>query len=238
MDTLAMPGLRYSHVRCCSCPIRERAVCSQCSAEEITRLDAIKTYRDYDAGRTILNAGEQAPVVGSIVRGVVKLVKMLPDGRSQMVGLLFAGDFVGDPSRRAVEFEAIAATPVTLCLFQREPFARLLRETPNLEQRLLDMTLGELDAAREMLLTLGRKSAREKVASFLLSLAGRAPMKDGGADVALPLTRAEIAEYLGLTIETVSRQMTKLRMEGVIAFEDPRAIRVPSLELLGHAAGG
>lgn len=238
MDTLAMPGLRYSHVRCCSCPIRERAVCSQCSADEIRMLDGIKTYRDYEAGRTILNAGEQAPVVGSVVRGVVKLVKGLPDGRSQMVGLLFAGDFVGDPGRRNVEFEAVAATPVTLCVFQREPFARMLRETPNLEQRLLDMTLGELDAAREMLLMLGRKSARERVASFLLSLGRRAPMKDGGADVALPLSRAEIAEYLGLTIETVSRQMTKLRMEAVIAFDDPRAIRIPDLALLEEAAGG
>jgi CRP/FNR family transcriptional regulator len=102
------------------------------------------------------------------------------------------------------------------------------------------MTLDELDAARDWLLLLGRKTAREKLASFVLMLARReavAPQGASGVQVALPLTRAEIAEYLGMTIETVSRQFTKLRSDGVIAFDSSRALRVPDMDTLVAEAG-
>lgn len=239
MESFAIPNARFSHVRCCACPIREHAVCAYASGDELTTLDAIKSYRDYPAGRDILSAGGRAPMVGSIVRGVVKLTKSLPDGRSQMVGLLFPGDFVGHPTRAEAEFDATAATDVTLCLFQRAPFESLLRGSHHLEQRMLDMTLNELDAAREWLLLLGRKTARERLASFLLMLARRAPKlaADPRAEIALPLTRGEMAAYLGLTIETVSRHMTRLRADGVIGFDTARSVRIPSIERLEQEAG-
>ncbi len=249
MRALAMPqdgsgAPRYSHVACGDCPIRERAVCAYCDSDALDALSAIKTYRDFPAGRDILAAGEVSPMVGSIVRGVVKLTKSLPDGRAQMVGLLFPGDFVGHPGRAEAAYDATAATEVQLCLFQRQPFETLLRETPQLEKRLLDMTLTELDAAREWLLLLGRKTARERIATFLMALAGRARraapagLPEGGPFCfALPLTRGEMAEYLGLTIETVSRHMTRLRAEGVLAFSDARSVSVPDLDALAAEAG-
>ncbi len=240
MESFALPNDKYNHVRCGDCPIRERAVCAYCSGADLAVLDAMKTYRDYQPGREILAAGEESPVVGSIVRGVVKLTKTLHDGRTQMVGLLFPGDFVGHAMRARAEYDAVAATDVTLCLFQRRPFEQLLRDKPSLEKRLLEMTLNELDAARDWLLLLGRKTAREKLASFVLMLARReaaAAPEANSAQVALPLTRAEIAEYLGMTIETVSRQFTKLRSDGVIAFDSSRAVRVPDLERLVEEAG-
>jgi CRP/FNR family transcriptional regulator len=240
MESFALPNDKYNHVRCGDCPIRERAVCAYCSGADLSVLDAMKTYRDYTPGREILAAGEESPVVGSIVRGVVKLTKTLHDGRTQMVGLLFPGDFVGHAMRARAEYDAIAATEVTLCLFQRRPFEQLLREKPALEKRLLEMTLNELDAARDWLLLLGRKTAREKLSSFVLMLARRettARPQANSAQVSLPLTRAEIAEYLGMTIETVSRQFTKLRSDGVISFESSRALRVPDMERLVEEAG-
>jgi CRP/FNR family transcriptional regulator len=240
MESFALPNEKFSHVRCGDCPIRERAVCAYCSGPDLAALDALKSYRDYSAGREIMAAGEESPVVGSIVRGVVKLTKTMPDGRTQMVGLLFPGDFVGHAMRARAEYDAVAATEVTLCLFQRRPFETMLRERPALEKRLLEMTLDELDAARDWLLLLGRKTAREKLASFVLMLARReavAPQGASGVQVALPLTRAEIAEYLGMTIETVSRQFTKLRSDGVIAFDSSRALRVPDMDTLVAEAG-
>jgi CRP/FNR family transcriptional regulator len=239
-DSFALPNARFSHVRCGACPIRERAVCAYSSASDLEALDAIKTYRDYAPGREILAAGEQWGLVGSVVRGVVKLTKTLADGRTQMVGLLFPGDFVGHAMRARADYDAVSATSVTLCLFQRKPFKQLIRDNPRLEHRMLEMTLNDLDAAREWLLLLGRKTAREKLASFLLMLGRRvAPPDNAGGEVQidLPLTRAEIAEYLGLTIETVSRQMTKLRGDGVIAFESTRILRLPDLSLLEEEAG-
>jgi CRP/FNR family transcriptional regulator len=95
---------------------------------DLAALDAMKSYRDYSAGREIMAAGEESPVVGSIVRGVVKLTKTMPDGRTQMVGLLFPGDFVGHAMRARAEYDAVAATEVTLCLFQRRPFETMLRD--------------------------------------------------------------------------------------------------------------
>jgi CRP/FNR family transcriptional regulator len=240
MESFALPNEKFSHIRCGDCPIRERAVCAYCSGSELAVLDAMKSYRDFAPGREILAAGEESPVVGSIVRGVVKLTKTLHDGRTQMVGLLFPGDFVGHAMRARAEFDAIAATDVTLCLFQRRQFEQLLRDKPALEKRLLEMTLNELDAARDWLLLLGRKTAREKLASFVLMLARREAAARPGAKavaVSLPLTRAEIAEYLGMTIETVSRQFTKLRADGVIAFDSTRALRLPDLDRLAAEAG-
>lgn len=239
MESFALPNAKFSHVRCGDCPIRERAVCAYCDQSELNTLDSIKSYRDYAAGRELLAAGEESQVVGSIVRGMVKLTKTLSDGRTQMVGLLFPGDFVGHAMRARAEYDAIAATDVTLCQFQRKPFEQLLRTTPRLEQRMLQMTLDELDAAREWLLLLGRKTAREKLASFLLMLARRESSAGRRRDIAveLPLTRAEIAEYLGMTIETVSRQMTKLRADGVITFESTRALKLPDLDMLTEEAG-
>lgn len=243
MLSFALPNARFSHVRCGDCPIRERAVCAYCDGDEIAQLDAIKSYRDVEAGRDIMAAGEAFSHVGSIVKGVVKLTKSLPDGRTQMVGLLFPGDFVGHPGRPSAEFDAAAATDVTLCLFRRGPFEALVCDTPHLERRLLDMTLSELDGAREWLLLLGRKTARERIASFLMMLArraagvGRDGVLAGAVSCELPLSRGEMAAYLGLTIETVSRHMTRLRADGVIDFDNARAVQIPDVEALGLESG-
>jgi CRP/FNR family transcriptional regulator len=240
VQSFALPNGRVSHVRCGDCPIRDRAVCAYCDGGELEKLDSIKSYREIPAGREVMAVGERCPTVGSIVRGVIKLVKTLPDGRSQMVGLLFPGDFVGHPKRPHSEFDAIAAVDTTLCVFQRGPFETLLQETPHLEKRLLDMTLNELDAAREWLLLLGRKTARERIATFLMMLGRRA---NGGVALTapvsfdMPLSRGEIAEYLGLTIETVSRHMTRLRAEGVIGFDSAKAARIDDPKRLIEEAG-
>ncbi len=233
------PGDGAVPVRCTGCPIRDRAVCSLCSADELAKLDAIKSYRTYTHGAEIIGLGEDIEFVASIVTGVVKLTKTLADGRTQMVGLLFPGDFLGRAQTGPAEFDAVAANDVTLCCFSRTPFRRLMHETPNLEDRLLEMTMDELDSAREWMLLLGRKTAREKVASFVQMLWHRtgASQSDEGGEIALPLTRAEIAEYLGLTIETVSRQMTKLRGDAIIDFTSARNVRVLDMEALEEAAG-
>jgi CRP/FNR family transcriptional regulator len=233
---LSRPRRSPALMRCDQCPIRDRAVCAYCDDAGLERLSAIKSYRDVPAGRDILAAGGRSETVASIVRGVVKLTKSLPDGRAQMVGLLFPGDFVGHPGQERAEFDATAAIGVLLCQFPRQPFEALLRENPALEKRLLDMTLSELDAARDWLLLLGRKTARERIATFLLALIRRSGAPEGG-DVALPLTRGEIAEYLGLTIETVSRHMTRLRGDGVIDFDNARAVRSACFARLAQEAG-
>ena len=191
-----------------------------CGPEELIALDRIKTYRTYAHGEEIIAMGEDMPFVGSVVTGFVSLKRVLADGRRQMVGLLFPSDFLGRPGRSQAAHDAEAVGEVTLCTFDRRRFEGVMGRSPVLEQRLLQMTLDELDAAREWMLLLGRKTAEEKIASFI-ALAGRRAGMLGAAHPAagqafdLPLSREDMAEYLGLTIETVSRQVGRLALRQV-----------------------
>ena len=230
---------------CTHCAIRDRAICAYCGPQELEQLNAAKSYRGFPKGSSILFAGEESEFVGTIVTGVVALSKSLSDGRRQVVGLQFPSDFLGGAFRQRAPCDAVAATDVLLCMFERRSFLTLIQETPSLRDRMLDLTLDELDALRGWMTLLGLKSAREKVASFLLMLAKRSrPASKGAAfalpaelDIPLPITRGEIGESLGLTIETVSRQFSKLKVEGVIAFGTSRDFRVLDLEALQDAAG-
>lgn len=229
-------------VDCKYCPIRHRAVCATCEPDELDQLNAIKYYKTYDAGHTIAMAGEETDFVASVVSGVAVLNGVLDDGRMQVVGLLLPSDFVGRPGRKGVGHDITATTDVTLCCFRRKPFEKLLVELPNLQERMLEMTLDELDAAREWMLLLGRKTAREKVASFLMLVVRRSANPDAAAlgepsEIMLPLSREAIANFLGLTIETVSRQLTALRKDGVIDIAETRKIRIKDEDRLIAMAG-
>lgn len=238
----AAPNLISDLGRCETCPIRQRAICSYSSPAELVELDKAKFYRDYEPGQEIVGEGEPTTSLGSLVSGVVALHKSLEDGRRQVVGLLFASDFIGRPFRPKAPYEAVAVTPVKMCLFQRPAFEKLISESAALQRRLLEMTLDELDAARDWLVLLGRKTARERLASLLLILARREAKLKGvdiasGIEVQIPLTRESIAEFLGLTIETVSRQFTSLRRDGVIDLPDKRTFRIADVETLQELAG-
>ncbi|MEM9371247.1 MAG: helix-turn-helix domain-containing protein, partial [Pseudomonadota bacterium] len=241
-DQPTVPSLVTSSGRCETCPIRHQAVCSYASPEELAELEALKYYRDFDIGREIVGEGEATGFVGSVVTGVVALHKTLEDGRRQMVGLLFPSSFIGRPFRKCVNFEAVAVTPVRMCMFQRSKFEDFLCRSHALERRLLEMTLDEVDASREWMLLLGRKTAKERLASFLMILARRTSSLDKqplhqGSRIELPVTREAMAEYLGLTIETVSRQMTALRKAGVIELVETRVVEISDLDAFYHAAG-
>lgn len=223
--------------QCSNCPIRHSAVCARCEADELERLESTKYYRTYQAGQQIAWAGESLDFVGSVVEGVATLTQTMEDGRRQMVGLLLPSDFLGRPNRPNATYDVVATTDLMLCCFRQKPFQQLLLDTPHISQRLLEMTLDELDAAREWMLLLGRKTAREKIASLLSIVARRdASLQGNKKDTAvvfdLPLTREAMADYLGLTLETVSRQISALRKDKVIVLEGKRHVTVPDFDLL------
>lgn len=224
-------------VECADCPIRHRAVCARCESEELERLEQIKYYRNFEAGQTIAWAGDEMSFVASVVRGVATLSQTLQDGRTQMVGLLLPSDFMGRPGRKTSPYDVTAVSDVTLCCFRRKPFEQLLTSTPHIAERLLDMSLDELDAAREWMLVLGRKTAREKIASLLTIIARREAAAGltaakGTIVIDLALTREAMADYLGLTLETVSRQISALKAEGIIVLDGKRRILVPDIRRL------
>ena len=234
--------LTFDMQGCSNCPIRHRAVCARCDDDELAQLEAIKYYKTFAAGETIVWAGEPMDFVASVVKGVATLSQTMEDGRRQMVGLLLGSDFIGRPNRDRVGYDVTATTEVTLCCFRRKPFQALVESTPYINQRLLEMTLDELDAAREWMLILGRKTAREKIASFLSIIARRETLESEGEiginlTFDLPLTREAMADYLGLTLETVSRQMSGLKRDGVIVLEGKRRVIVPDFDVLMDETG-
>jgi CRP/FNR family transcriptional regulator len=227
---------------CADCPIRHRAVCAKCETDELKQLEEIKFYRSYRAGQTIALRGDDMEVISSVVEGTATLSRVLEDGRTQIVGLLLPSDFIGRPGRQYLQYDVTAVSDVTLCCFRRAPFEALVTETPHINQRMLEMALDELDAARDWMLLLGRKTAQEKVASFLMLIHKRAALPGGGEPgsglrLELPLTREVMATYLGLTIETVSRQVTALRKAGLIETEGKKVIVIKDLIGLIAASG-
>ena len=220
-------------VACRSCQARHGVVCGALSSSQLRELGRHSLRRKVDAGCEIIAQGSESSFYSNIMRGVVKLCKVMPDGRQQIVGLQFAPDFVGRPFVRESTLSAEAATDAEICVFPRNLLDRMISETRELQRSLHDQALKELDAAREWMLTLGRRTAEEKVASLLHLIATHAePQTATSTAFDLPLSRAEIADFLGLTIETVSRQLTRLRKEGVIRIENIRHIVVPGMDEL------
>jgi CRP/FNR family transcriptional regulator len=167
------------------------------------------------------------------------LSKTLEDGRTQMVGLLLPSDFLGRPGRTTVEFDVTATTNVTLCRFERAPFEKLINETPNVAQRLMELTLDELDAARDWMILLGRKTAREKIATFLDLLVQRSEvsLEKNHISLEMAMTRDQIANFLGLTLETVSRQLNAMKKDGIISFNGRKQLNIVDLIALRQATG-
>jgi CRP/FNR family transcriptional regulator len=209
---------KHAHDPCISCEARGQSVCSAIEDQDLARLAALAMVREIGKGETFIEEGEPALDFFNITRGTVKLFKLLPDGRQQVTGFAGVGHFLGLAVSDTYAFSAEAIEPVQLCRFSRPKLRRLLHDFPLLEERLLQTACNELVAAQEQMLLLGRKTAQERVASFLVMQSKQSRLcTEPASHVALPMTRSEIADYLGLTIETVSRTFSRFRAEKRIA---------------------
>ena len=202
---------------CDACTVRELTLCAALEERELTEMAAIVTTVELSPGDPLFDEAEPATHVFNVTAGAVKVYKLLADGRRQMTGFLFPGDFLGLANEEIYAYSAEAITHTALCRFPRRKLERLLERYPKMEHRLLAMASHELAAAQEQMLLLGRKTAREKIASFLLMLSRRATQRGQAGDpVSVPMSRNDIGDYLGLTTETVSRTFTQLKQGGGI----------------------
>ena len=239
MDTYQKPRPECETPSVCrACEARHGGLCSVLTAAQMIELNRHSIRRRIEAGNEIIGQGEPVGSYGNILKSVIKLSKMMADGRQQIVGLQFAPDFLGRPFQGESSITAEAATDTEICTFPRHVIDRMVGDVPHMERMLHAQALKELDEARDWMLTLGRKTAQEKVASFLYLIATHIDPENADASTFdLPLSRADIADFLGLTIETVSRQMTKLRKDSIIVIENNRHVVVPNTERLRDAAG-
>ncbi len=233
-------GIRMSD--CAACVVRNTAICAALSAPELAALSQIGRTRRLVAGESLVWEGDDAIMVANVIAGVLKLTTGLGDGREQIVGLVYPADFIGRPFGQTAQSTVTALTDAQICAFARADFDRFARAHPALEHKLLERTLDELDRARQWMLLLGRKTAAERVASFLLDMAERLA-RGGGTDAGsarqfdLPFGRQQIADVLGTTIETVSRQLTVLKQRGIIALPGRRTVSILDHDALVARSG-
>lgn len=231
-----LPELEHEHP-CFDCAVRELAVCGVLESSALREFKESGPTVRYDAGATVVFEGDDAGSVYSLTSGLLRLSKLLPDGRRQIAGFLFPGDFLGITLEEEHAFTAEAVAPSALCKFPRRQFDAFIVHHPALERRLYAVAAHELAAARQQLVLLGRKTATERLASFLLMLAGRCHAAPD-EDIELPMSRADIGDYLGLRLETVSREVSALKAARVIRITARQAFKIIDRPALQQLADG
>jgi len=197
--------------RCAQCSVRDTAICSSLSKGGLGDLQRIGRRRTLQKGQSLIWEDDDATVIANVLSGMLKLSSSSGNGSEQILGLVGPGGFAGSPHGGKAHHNVTALIETEICVFPSESFSRFADDHPEIRVALLDRSLAELDRLRRWMILLGRGSAAERVAALLVDFAG-----DGIGLRSLPLSRGQIAEYAGLTIETVSRQFTRLRTAGII----------------------
>ncbi|MCJ2088083.1 helix-turn-helix domain-containing protein [Methylobacterium sp. E-005] len=221
---------------CAHCQVRLLSVCAALTPEELNEIESLSRHAVLDARQTLFSQDEETTAVYNVTAGALRLSRLLPDGRRHVMGFALVGDFLGLALAERQTVTAEALSHVTVCRFDRRAFHNLMVRKPHLLQRLHERAGYELGLAQELMLLLARRGAEEKVASFLLALRGRyARIGLTSVTLELPMGRQDIADHLGLTIETVSRTLTRLDREKVILIVPGgvRLLDIPRLERLG-----
>ncbi len=219
-----MSGLQAAHITCChakqsclDCKVRAVSVCAALNSDELRALEALAQQTAFAPKETLFLQDHPVDTVYNLTEGVVRLYKLLPDGRRQIVGFALPGDFLGLAMGDQYGVCADAVNSVKACRFSREPFSGLLDEKPHLLRRLHEFATHELSLAQDQMVILGRRTAEEKIASFLIGLRNRwARLNGASVTVHLPMGRQDIADFLGLTIETVSRTFSRFARDRAI----------------------
>ena len=219
-------GVPRADNACTFCGVCGYAICGALSSAELADLDKIAKRAVFAPKETLFAQGEPSTKVYSVSEGVVRLYKLLPDGRRQVIGFKLPGDFIGMASAEMHGLAADAINQVSVCWFPRPAFLRFSEDKVTLLRRLNEFANRELSYAHDRMLLLGRFTAEEKMASFIMGWRERlARLGRGKVEIALPMSRRDIADYLGLTIETVSRTFTRLERESIFAVV-PGGVRV------------
>lgn len=220
---------------CAACTVRKEAVCGRLTVGALNELHQIGRHRVLRKGQTLIWEGDDSPLVANVMEGMVKLSTGTSTGSEQILGLAGPGRFIGRPNGGASGHSIVALVDTKLCVFPTTAFRSFMENHPELGLALLDKALDELDIARRWQLMLARANASERVATLLLHFAG-SNARDGET-YHFPLSRGQMAELAGLTIETVSRQLTRLKTMGVISLPSRDNFQILDLDSLAAIAG-
>jgi CRP/FNR family transcriptional regulator len=228
--------LEPAAAHCRNCPARHVGFCGALNEINHRKLADIATWCSVLKGSTLIAEGEPSRHVFNFSSGDTKLYKDMPDGRRQIIGFVSTGSFVGFGTADRYSLTAESLGVVQFCRFDVRKLSKIFEQFPQLERRMLALTCDELAAAQTHLLLLGRKTAIKKLAIFLLDWSRLHANETVRPIITLPMNRVDIADFLGLTIETVARGLTILRKHRLIFIDAYRQIVIlnhPALHRVG-----
>jgi CRP/FNR family transcriptional regulator, anaerobic regulatory protein len=225
-----------SALACDGCPVRDRAACAALGPEEREKLARLGRHRDVRRGETVMAAGDDNIACATLVSGALKIASYDSDGNERILSLVHPAGFVGEMFASVAHHDIVALTDSRLCVFSRKEYETALHDFPALTAALLRRSATDLFDSRNLADLTGRKSALLRVAGLLLAFARAASDSPchPASSFDLPLSRGEMASLLGLEIETVSRQLTKLEKLGLIARQGARGIVIRDAPMLGQ----
>ena len=225
---------------CASCPVRDRAACAALDEEQRRELARLGVHRELMRGEILFHAGDKTDSCATLISGALKISQVDSGGDEHILALVHPAGFVGELFARVAHHDVVALTNSLLCLFPRRHYEEVISRFPALGRALLRRSSEDLFESRALMALMTGRTAGQCVAGFLLTMANAASESPchPAARFDLPLTRGEIASLLGLTIETVSRQLTKLEKEGIIKRSGARGIELLDPARLGPLAAG
>ena len=195
-------------------------------------MESLGSLHRYDAGETVYCQDEAADYWYLIVAGAARKCTQIADGRRQIMDFLLPGDLFGFHAGARHECSVESVAPDTIVArYQRLQMESLMEADPQLARRVREIAFGSIDRLQSRMILLGRSRALERVCGFLVEMAHRAQIEAEGT-VVLPMSRYDIADDLAIAVETVSRSLTTLRSERVIAFFDTRHFRIVNRKAL------
>lgn len=228
----------HGRKNCLECDLRLLSICGALDQTELGAIETLAQPSAFAAKQSMFVEGEPADFVFNVTEGMVRLFKLVPDGRRQIVGFALPGDFLGLAMANQYGCSAESIVPTRACRFSRAAFSAFLDQKPHLLRRLHEFATHELTLAQEQMVVLGRRNAEGKVAAFLIGLRNRmAALGVQSVTVALPMSRQDIADFLGLTIETVSRTLSSLARGKLILLvpDGVRLLNPKAVEALAEA---
>ncbi|MQX38025.1 Crp/Fnr family transcriptional regulator [Roseospira navarrensis] len=239
-DVLARADKARVRTRSCAqCDLGSLAFCDGFAPRTVSSIRRVQCTVQHDAHDTLFREGDEGAAVYSVLSGAIKVYKLMPDGRRQITGFFFRGDMFGFCLDGSYAYTAEAITPIEVCRLPMQRLNDLSETAPEVQHRIMLRMTAKLAQFHNHVLLLGRKTARERVATFLLSLSDRARRRgDPPSPLALPMGRADIADYIGLTVETVSRTMTAFKRDGLIDLPTPNHIDICRAEALRAVSDG
>lgn len=232
------PVLVRKEARCRNCMRRPGSICDVLTCEELDCLDEIMVRKSFDAGQIIFSEGDALEYYFTVQKGVARATRLLSDGRRTILDFLYEGDFLGLNASGFYPYTAEAVSTVSLCCFPLAKFRGLVSQFPQMEERLLSIFQDRLIASQNQVANLARKSPDEKLATFLIDIAKKNRHAPEVGVFTLPMGREDIADHLGLTMETVSRTFSRFREAGLIEVKNRNNVRIMNALALSNQAQG